>query len=119
MLLLSVGFALAASGSGDPIGFLINYGVAGVVILLLVTGQLRTKAEVATMERVAEERREQIVALERALGAVMGQLADTLPGITHLAEVIEALPQSNEDRLKNQLAALTARLDAIQSRSGQ
>jgi hypothetical protein len=84
---VAVGNVTAASdAASDPLTWLFNVGVAGVVLVLLVTGQLRTKSEVTQLER-------QIVAKDEALAALQAQLtANTLPALERSALVIEALP---------------------------
>lgn len=72
----------------DPIAWLVNYGVAGIVILLFVTGQIRTKAEVRSLER-------QIEAKDQAISAFQAQLStNTLPALARSAEVLETIPAS-------------------------
>lgn len=85
-----------AAQSDDPITWLINLGVAGIVIVLLITGQLRTKAEV---DHLLSE----IAAKDRVIEAVQTQLlSNTLPALAHSTRVMEAVP-ANEQALVEQL----------------
>ena len=84
MLLLTV----LAADTSDPLVWLVNLGVAGIVIVLLVTGQLRTKSEVDHL--LAE-----IAAKDRVIDAVQTQLlGQTLPALAQSTRVIEAVPAS-------------------------
>ena len=105
--------ALAATASTDPLAWLVNLGVAGVVIVLLVTGQLRTKAEV-------ENLKEEIAAKDKVIEAFQLQLTGhTLPALAQSARVLEAIPGGEaallgELRLAQQKATeISQRLEKI------
>lgn len=121
---------VAYETAADPVSFLVNYGVAGVVILLLVTGQLRTKSENIGLQKQLDERNADLREKDAALTALMTQISQhTLPQMSDLAKVIEALPKNltgpsakevalTEADLMGRMQALAATLDAIERRSG-
>lgn len=103
--------------AADPVGFLVNYGVAGIVIILLVTGQLRTKAEVSGLQKALEEAVEREKQKDLALANLVQQITQhVLPGLNNLAGVVEALPAStaSESDSKRQIAELRRRLAEIE-----
>lgn len=109
--------AMAATGS-DPVSFLINYGVAGIVILLLVTGQLRTKAEVTGLEKQLDQSRSDVKERDAAIASIMAQITQhTLPQMANLAEVLDRLPKQPDSGLAARLDQLTATLDAVDRRT--
>ena len=86
MLLLT---ALDTTPTTDPLAWLINLGVAGIVIVLLVTGKLRTGKEV---EHLLEE----ISAKDQVITAFQQQLTGTtLPALERSTKVLEAIPASD------------------------
>lgn len=107
----------APSGS-DPVSWLINYGVAGVIIILLVTGQLRTKAEVEGLKAELIKKDESITAKDAALTALVTQLTTFLPQLAKVGDVVEALPKNGDAQLATVLREISARLDDIQSNGG-
>lgn len=110
--------AVAESAGSDPVSWLINYGVAGVIIILLVTGQLRTKAEVANLEKQVAAKDEQIAAKDAALTALVTQLTTFMPQLAKVGDVVEALPKQAEIQLAAVVRDLSAKLDDIQSPGG-
>lgn len=103
--------ALATDTSTDPVAWLVNYGVAGIVIVLLVTGQLRTKTEVTLLER-------QMAQKDRVIEAFQQQLTShTLPALAESTRVLEAIPSSESallielHRVRADAEALVARLE--------
>lgn len=116
MLLLIV---LAATDSADPVAWLVNYGVAGIVILLLVTGQLRTKAEVAAIQKIADDRLVDLRQKDEALGNLIAQLSALLPQLARVGEIIEQMPNSAEAQLRVEVDRLGAKLDDIQRTTGR
>lgn len=99
-----------ASAATDPFTWLINVGVAGVVIVLLVTGQLRTKAEVSQLER-------QIEAKDALIEAFQAQLtANTLPALERSAQVFEALPRATERAVYRDLGQVRAEIEELSQR---
>lgn len=97
--------------TADPVSWLVNYGVAGIVILLLVTGQLRTKSEVAGLQKALGDADERARQKDVALSALMAQMTGhTVPQLTDLSRVLNALP----DRLD----ALSAKIEENESRRG-
>ena len=77
---------LASASSDEPYMILINYGALGVIIILIVTGQFRTKAEVTRLEEQNKEYRDIIKAFQMQL------TTSTLPAMSKSAQVLEAIP---------------------------
>lgn len=105
-----------SSPTSDPLSWLINLGVAGIVIVLLVTGQLRTKSEV---EHLLAE----IEAKNKVIDAVQVQLlSSTLPALANSTRVIEAVPAQEQvliDQLRRTQAdasELIARMERMEKR---
>lgn len=72
----------------DPLAWLVNLGVAGIVIVLLVTGKLRTGKEV---EHLLAE----LAAKDQLIAAFQQQLTGTtLPALARSTAVLEAIPSS-------------------------
>lgn len=111
-----MGLVIVAAGesSTDPIPWLVNYGVAGVVILLLVTGQLRTKSEVGALEKRVTQQDDIIKAKDIALEALTNQLVSIVPQLAKVGDVVEALPQNTSAALTHAMSELTSKLDDIQ-----
>lgn len=109
---LALAYHAMADGAvtvSDPFTWLVNLGVAGIVIVLLVTGQLRTKAEV---EHLLAE----IEAKDKVIDAVQTQLlGSTLPALAQSTRVMEAIP-ANERSLMDQLARTQADAAALITR---
>lgn len=112
LLILSV-VVLATANSSDPLTWLVNFGVAGIVIVLFVTGQIRTKAEV-------ENLKSDIAAKDELIKAFQAQLmGHTLPALERSAQVLEAIPSSERSlysqltRAQHEVAALSARLNDL------
>jgi hypothetical protein len=90
--------AALVTSTSDPISWLVNYGVAGIIIVLLVTGQLRTKAEVMALQKVADERAEALNAKDKALADLTQQITGhTLPQLARMTEVVEGISRKIED----------------------
>jgi len=98
----------ATAESVDPIAFLVNYGVAGVVIGLLVTGQLRTKFEVRGLER-------QIEAKDQVISEFQAQLStNTLPALARSAQILETFPASEREAYREMRQASAGIAQLIQ-----
>jgi len=111
------------AGSTDPVSWLVNYGVAGVVIALLAIGRFRTKQEVDGLNSQLADARSEIKAKDAALLAMMQQVTGhTLPQLGHLADVLERLSHPNETAsntaLKAQIDKLAATLAGLDERAG-
>lgn len=97
---------MASSTAADPLVILLNYGIAGVMIILFTTGQIRTKSEVADLRATIQEQ-------SRLIEAMRAQLTgQTLPALTRSAQVLEALP-STEQALVVELRRTVARLEEL------
>lgn len=77
---------LAAEPATEPYMVLINYGALGIIIVLILTGQFRTKAEVQRLEEQNREQREIIKMFQLQL------TTQTLPAMSKSAQVLEAIP---------------------------
>lgn len=111
LVLLPLALLIALEASTDPLTWLINYGIAGVVILLLVTGKLRTSAEVDNLKQALVQAREDLASRDKALHDLTVQITNnTLPSMNALADVIEAQPVRADN---NQLAAVLTRMDEV------
>lgn len=105
----------------DPISWLVNYGVAGIVLALLVTGQLRTKSEVLGVQKIADDRAREVAAKDAAIAALMTQITGhTVPQLGHLTQVLEALPAQNtsDTAVLEALAELKSKIEQIEQKSG-
>ena len=80
-----------AAASTDPLTWLANLGRAGIVIVLLVTGQLRTKAEVTGLTAQNEGQAKLIEGFQLQL------TEHTLPALAKFVEVFDANNHHMED----------------------
>jgi hypothetical protein len=129
--------AAEPSATNDPLAWLINLGVAGIVIVLLITGQLRTKSEVDRLERVNVDQKDsyekqltdkdrQLADKERQLDkrdvlieALREQLTNrTIPALARVGDVVAAYPQQrqSEEELHDRMEGLVSRVEAMQRR---
>jgi hypothetical protein len=100
--------ALEAAPVADPLAWLVNLGVAGIVIVLLVTGKLRTGKEV---EHLLDE----IAAKDQVIAAFQQQLTGTtLPALARQAQVLEAIPTSDRALHKELLEAQAQVAELVQ-----
>lgn len=103
---------LAAAETGpatDPYSFLVNYGALGIIIILIATGQFRTKAEVQRLESQNNEYREIIKSFQIQL------TTQTLPALSKSAQVLEAIPDK-ETAMFEELRSTQAQTKEILSR---
>lgn len=121
---------LLASGStstlSDPFTYLTGLGFPGIVIGLLITGQLRTKSEA---ERLIEENRrkdEIIIAKDRQLEALQASIVDkAIPALTRSTQVLESLQKPEvgaHDELstaRREIAEVAARLERLTTQNNQ
>lgn len=78
--------------STDPVSWLVNYGVAGIVLILVITGQLRTKAEVLGLQKALYDQGEVLKQKDAAMTALVQQITNqTVPAVGDLARLIDAL----------------------------
>lgn len=105
LFLLVTGIILAVS-NGDPVLILLNYGIAGVMLLLFTTGQIRTKSEVNDLRTTIHDQSRLIEAMRIQL---TGQ---TLPALTRSTQVLEALPET-EQALVMELRRTVQRLEDL------
>lgn len=113
--------AALETASTDPVSWLVNYGVAGVVIALLVLGRLRTKAEVDGLKEQLAKSQAETLAERTANAALVAQITThTLPQMGHLAEVLDRLPApaaQTEAQLSAQVRDLTAMIARLDKRT--
>lgn len=97
----------------DPIQVLLNYGLAGVVVFLVITGQLRTKAEVHAKDAIIAKQAEIISAFQQSL------TSNALPAMSAGIRAVEAVPHSESRTLdqvadaQRDMAVLVGRLEAL------
>jgi uncharacterized protein YlaN (UPF0358 family) len=120
-MLLAYLAAMETTAPTDPIAWLVNYGVAGVVIALLVLGRLRTKSEVDGLKEANEQLRTDLLAERAANAALVTQMTNhTLPQMAHLAEVLDRVPQAvtkePETSLEHVLAQIAGSLARLEER---
>lgn len=103
---------MADTVSSDPITFLVNYGVAGIVVVLLVLGKLRTKAEVDGLIKANDQLREDLKLRDKAIYDLTLTITNhTLPSLTAVADKTtetEVLSQ-----VLTRMGDLTARLEDL------
>lgn len=117
--------ALATTGSpADPISLLVTYGPLGIFLVLLATGQFRTKYEVQRLEKQIGEQAAEINRLheearqkdELNRAFQMQLTGHALPALAQSARVFEAIPNTESDaldevrRLQEELAKQIASL---------
>lgn len=101
------------AADADPVAILLNYGALGILVVLVLTGQLRTKAEVRALEKQIEHQAAEIAAKDELIRAFQLQLTGhTLPALAQTARVIESVPDS-ESAMVARLSDLTARLEEL------
>jgi len=94
------------SASGDPLTWLVNLGVAGVVIALLVTGQLRTKSEVENLQA-------QIAQQAHLIEGFQNQLTgNTIPALTKFVQLAETIP-ANTAQMQADMEEVTRALQDL------
>lgn len=105
--------AWETNATQDPLAWLVNVGVAGIVIILFVTGQIRTKSEVLRLESELDRANKVIDAIQQQL------IGSTLPAMAKSTQVIENVPASEEALVarmrdsQRQADALIARLERL------
>lgn len=117
--------AQETSAPADPVAWMVNYGVAGIVIALVVLGRLRTKSEVDGLKELIEQQGADLRAERAANTALVQQLTNhTLPQMTQMAEVLDRVPvvvqkpaETGLEHTMAQIAASLARLEQGQSES--
>lgn len=123
LMLLTI---LEATSGVDPLQWLINYGIAGIVIALLVLGRLRTKSEVDFITKAREEALAREREKDLALQAILAQLTNhTMPQLTQTAQIVERVAQHAGDTpamgvnvrdadLARKVDLILSRLDALE-----
>lgn len=114
---LGATIADAASGGTDPLTYLTGLGFPGIIIALLLTGQLRTKTEVERLIAENESKDAIITSKDRQIAVIQdGLVKDVIPALTKSTQILESM--SSDNSLISQLAhahqeivALTQRLD--------
>jgi hypothetical protein len=101
------------SATSDPLTWLVNLGVAGIVIVLLVTGQLRTKAEVSNLQAQIQSQAKLIEGFQTQLNN------STLPALTKFVQFAETIPENNHE-IRSDIADLAKLMHELarQAREG-
>lgn len=108
----TTGFVVSMATTTDPLSTLLQYGLAGVILILVITGQLHTKATVKAKDDVIER---QWRLLELAVQTTPGA-AQALHQTAGVLEAIPATAGARFDRLDatlNQLEPFLAQLSAV------
>lgn len=111
---------LAATETPDPLSLLITYGPLGIFLVLLATGQFRTKFEVQRLEKQVEQGLEREARKDELIRAFQMQLTGhTLPALAQSARVFEAIPNAENDligqlrRAREEAAVLAKQLESL------
>lgn len=92
----------------DPLAILLNYGGLGIFLVLLITGQVRTKSEV-------ENYKAQLTQQQRIIDAfTMNITGQTLPALAKSTQVLEHLPRG-EAAIISELQRVAALLQEMKS----
>ena len=84
--------AAEAGSSFDPLQMLASAGLPGVVILLLITGKLRTESEVKRLEADNERLHGIIATKDELIAALNSSIVDrAIPALTTSTHVLERL----------------------------
>lgn len=116
--------AVAEPNSSDPVSLLIGYGPLGIFLVLLATGQFRTKYEVhraeAQVDRLTDDikhlRAENAAQAELIRAFQMQLTGHTLPALAQSARVFEAVPTAETEALtqmRTVLADLTQQIESL------
>jgi hypothetical protein len=110
----------SSSSPTDPFNWVTGLGFPGVIIALLITGQLRTKPEVERLIAENDRKDKLIEAKDTTIATMQSVLTkQTLPALLRSAEVLEAIPNAesslfNELRqAQQQVTDLTSRLERM------
>lgn len=111
-------FAAMEAATFDPTSWLVNYGIAGVVIALVIMGRFRTKQEVDGLK-------EQLVAAQKAVlderaanSALVTQITQhTLPTLERLGSLVNEMPKTSESDLLSRLDVLTRKIEDVQRKA--
>lgn len=125
--------AVADPATGDPVSILIGYGPLGIMLVLLATGQFRTKYElqgrdkqIASLERLVADQAAEIGRLhteahqkdELNRAFQMQLTGHALPALAQSARAFEAIVPTNESdaplgEVKRLLDELAAQVTAL------
>lgn len=111
--------SIADPATSDPLSILVNYGALGIFLVLVATGQFRTKYEVQRLEKQIDRMHNEIAGKDELIRAFQMQLTGhTLPALAQSARVFEAIPTSRADieelsRVRDEAAALAKALESL------
>lgn len=105
--------AATTDGGGslnDPFTYLTGLGFPGIIIALLLTGQLVPKGVIDRMSKDLDRKDEIIKAKDEQIAALQAGLVDkAIPALTRSTQVLERLPSS----VKHSENAVLERLDQV------
>lgn len=107
--------------NASPLAILLNYGVLGIIVVLLISGWVRTKPEVDGLKEQIEDLKGQLAERDRVAEAMRVQLTQqTLPAMARSAQVLETIPQTagDEKQLVKELQALISQLKDFRDDEG-
>jgi hypothetical protein len=116
VLVISMVAPLAADGASDPVSWLLALGPGGIFAALIITGQLRTKAEVDNLK-------EEIAKRDRTIDQLAtGVTGAAMPALAHATRLVEQTkPKGDEaliERMERLMTALEESADDGDSRRG-
>lgn len=93
----------AADTATDPLSLLTGLGPAGIIIVLLVVGKLRTEGEVKRLE-VELDRKDQVIEAKDAQLAALqdGIVGQAIPALTRYTDTVEQVMVVLRDRQERQ-----------------
>lgn len=83
-----------ATSTADPILILANYGALGIMLVLILTGTVRTKSEVENRDKQIADKEKTIADQQRIIDAFTANITgQTLPALAKSTHVLEQLPR--------------------------
>lgn len=109
------------SSSADPWVAVLQWGPAGVVLVLLGTGQLRFGREVKKQEELYEKAEARATKAEADRDAVNTKTANEfIPLLTEATRILgEFKPKTQEQAIASELSVIVKKLDDMTKKTGQ